>query len=125
MKWKETKIVTDDEKRLARNAQKRDYYANWGGKEKSAEYSRKYYMEHADEYIARSKKYRAEHREEYRAYQRAYYWKNREKINARKRERYRQKCRIFDMERLEKQSAYQRAYRARKKAEKLRKESET
>lgn len=85
--------MTDDEKRLSRNAQARDYYHNWGGRE----YWQKYYLAHRNEYCERSK---------------ACYQANKERF------------REYYQEHHEERLAYQRAYRARKKAEKLRKESE-
>ncbi|MBD5159452.1 MAG: hypothetical protein HDT23_04335 [Ruminococcus sp.] len=50
--------MTDDEKKLIRQAQARDYYYNWGGKEYHQMLHKAYYREHREERIA---------------YQRAYY----------------------------------------------------
>ncbi len=62
--------MTDEEKRLARNAQQRDYYHNWGGKKKQ----QIYYIEHLEKITAQNKAYREvpEHREKMRQYQKAY-----------------------------------------------------
>lgn len=77
--------MTDEEKRLVRGAQARDYYYNWGGKEKRKKYERehslelyekrrRYYAEHAEKIKEYQKAYREvpEHREKNRLYQRAY-----------------------------------------------------
>jgi len=79
--------MTDEEKRLAKNAQRRDYYHNWGG----SDYHRHYYWEHYEEISAYQARYRAipEHHEKMREYQRRYYAEHREEINARRRENYR------------------------------------
>lgn len=60
--------MTDEEKKLARNAQQRDYYQRWGGREQH----QRYYLKHCDKYYERARMYYQVHREERLAYQRAY-----------------------------------------------------
>lgn len=136
--------MTSEEKRLVRNAQKRDLYHNWG----RSEYHKRYYWEHCEECLARSKAYYMANREKMREYKRKYDVEHREELNAKRRERYRlnrdrmlaysrqyvsehsEKVRAYQKayrdvpEHKAKMREYQRAYRERKKAEKLRKESE-
>lgn len=61
--------MTDDEKKLVRKAQARDYYYNWGGKEYQRKYNKLRYQARRE----KAKQYYLEHREERIAYQHAYY----------------------------------------------------
>lgn len=60
--------MTDEEKRLIRTAQARDYYHNCGGRE----YHKKYYWQNAEKKCENARKYYETHREQRLAYQKKY-----------------------------------------------------
>lgn len=99
--------MTDEEKRLVRNTQRRDHYHNWGGKEKA----KSYYWGHTEKCLARSGMYYQAHREQCLEYQKQYAAEHRDRINAQRRARY-----WLNHDR---ELARMKAYRERKKAERL------